>query len=82
MQTAAEIHYGIKKCFCNQCFQMSTRAEKFIHQTENTEHRHKIDYTTSLYDAWIADQSDENMMDLDENGRRLSLFCFNIKLTF
>ncbi|KAG2214183.1 hypothetical protein INT45_010577 [Circinella minor] len=46
---------------------MSTRAEKFIHQTENTEHRHKIDYTTSLYDAWIADQSKENMMDLDEN---------------
>ncbi|KAG2210367.1 hypothetical protein INT45_004656, partial [Circinella minor] len=50
-----------------KCFQMSTRAEKFIHQTENTEHRHKIDYTTSLYDAWIADQSDENIMHLDEN---------------
>ncbi|KAI7846706.1 hypothetical protein BDC45DRAFT_542618 [Circinella umbellata] len=32
MQTASEIYYGIKKCFCNQCFQMSTRPEKYIHQ--------------------------------------------------
>ena len=82
MQTAAEIHYEVKKCFCDLCFQMSTRPEKFIHQKEATAYRHKIDYSTSLYDAWIADQSNEDMMNLDENGRKLSLFCFNIKLLF
>ncbi|KAG2207793.1 hypothetical protein INT45_001792, partial [Circinella minor] len=67
MQTAAEIYYEVKKCFCDLCFQMSTRPETFIHQKEATAYRHKIDYSTSLYDAWIADQSNEDMMDLDEN---------------
>lgn len=77
MQTAAEIHYGIKKCFCNLCFQMSTRPERFIHQREATEHRHKRDYTTDLYDAWIASQGNGDLMDLDDDGREL-IFYFII----
>ncbi|KAI7846572.1 hypothetical protein BDC45DRAFT_577066 [Circinella umbellata] len=46
---------------------MSTRPEKFIHQKESTEHRHKRDYTTDLYDEWFANQGDEDIMDLDDN---------------
>ena len=79
MQTASEIYYGIKKCFCNQCFQMSTRPERFIHQKESTEDRHKCNYTTDLYDEWIANQGNEDMMDLDDNGRDL---FFLIKLRY
>ena len=71
MQTASEIYYGIKKCFCNQCFQMSTRPEKYIHQKESTEDRHKRDYSTELFEEWIASQGNEDMMDLDDNGRDL-----------
>ncbi|KAI7846615.1 hypothetical protein BDC45DRAFT_542719 [Circinella umbellata] len=67
MQTAAEIHYEVKKCFCDLCFQMSTRPEKFIHQKEATAYRHKRDYSTELYEEWIASQGDEDMMDLDDN---------------
>ena len=74
MQTPSEIHYRIKKCFCNQCFQMSTRPEWFIHQKEATEDRHKRDYTTDLYDEWIANQNNENMMERDGNSRKLIFY--------
>ncbi|KAG2212507.1 hypothetical protein INT45_000346 [Circinella minor] len=46
---------------------MSTRPEKFIHQKESTEDRHKRDYSTDLYEEWLANQGDKDMMDLDDN---------------
>ncbi|KAI7846960.1 hypothetical protein BDC45DRAFT_576387 [Circinella umbellata] len=50
---------------------MSTRPEKYIHQKESTEDRHKRDYSTELFEEWIASQGNEDMMDLDDNGRDL-----------
>ncbi|KAG2213755.1 hypothetical protein INT45_009560 [Circinella minor] len=48
---------------------MSMRPEKFIHQKESTEDRHKHDYSTDLYEEWIAivNQGDKDIMDLDNN---------------
>ncbi|KAI7846844.1 hypothetical protein BDC45DRAFT_576540 [Circinella umbellata] len=47
---------------------MSTRPEKYIHQKESTEDRHKRDYSTELFEEWIASQGNEDMMDLDDNA--------------
>ncbi|KAI7847416.1 hypothetical protein BDC45DRAFT_563926 [Circinella umbellata] len=46
---------------------MSTRPEKYIHQKESAEDRHKRDYSTELFEEWIASQGNEDMMDLDDN---------------